>query len=115
MCPWCFIEEIDIICQYDDVKDLVGEENVPTLDLVRKIVECNHPVGQYRHDVKDASRHSDTTDCVNRATAIRLCPVSANTSKAAGELPARASTFQGRGVLSSDTGHQQWGSEQPSH
>lgn len=115
MCPWCFIEEKDIVCQYDDIKDLVGEENMPAFDLVRKVVECNHPVGQYRYNVEDAGRHSDTTNCVDRATAIRLCLVSANTSKAAGGLPARASTFQEREVLSSDTGHQQWGSEQPSH
>ena len=93
VCPWCFVEEKDVICQYDDVQDLVGEENVPALDLVRKVVECNHPVGQYRHNVKDASRHSDSTDCVDRATAIRLCLVSAKTFTAAGELPARASTF----------------------
>ena len=88
---------------------------MPAFDRVRKIEECNHRMGQYRHNVENASSHSDTTDCIDRATAIRLCQVSVSTSKAAGDLPARASTCQGRGVLSSDTGHQQLGSEQPSH
>ena len=70
VCPRCFVEEKDIVCQYDDVKNLVGEKNMPAFDLVPRVVEHNHRVGQYRHDVEDASRHSDTTDCVDRATAI---------------------------------------------
>lgn len=70
VCPRRFIEEKHIVCQYDDVKDLVREENMPAFDLVRRLVECNHRVRKLRHDVENASRHSDTTDCVDRATTI---------------------------------------------
>ena len=34
VCPRCFVEEKHVVCQYDDVKDLIGEENVPAFDLV---------------------------------------------------------------------------------
>ena len=68
--PRCFFEEKYVVCQGDDVKDLIGEENVPAFDLVRRVVECNHRVGQLRYDVEDASRHSNSTDCVDRATAV---------------------------------------------
>ena len=65
VCPRRFVEEKDVVCQYDDVKGLIGKENVPAFDLVPRVVECNHRVGQYRHNVEDTSRHSDTTDCVD--------------------------------------------------
>ena len=70
VCPRCSVEKEYVVCQYDDVKDLIGEENLPAFDLVPRVVERNHRVGQLRHDENDASRHSDTGDCVDRATAI---------------------------------------------
>ena len=70
MCPRRFVEEKYVVCQYDDVEDLIGEEDVPAFDLVPRVVECDHREGQLRDDDENASCHGDTADRVERATAI---------------------------------------------
>ena len=34
VCPGRFIKDKNVVCQYDDVKDLIGKKNMPALDLV---------------------------------------------------------------------------------